>query len=196
MIKTCSLELELYQSLHATRTNSLKLTNTRCHYDLRKIFFSCRIVNIWNTLPSEVVNVSSLNSFKNRLDRFWMNQDQSCQGLETGSGRRALTARPRRWRHWQRGADVSSPLEVGSGEGLCPLPENFLIFELKKVSFGAFWVLFLQLNWMETAYIYKMREILTMRWVSGRWSPKCGSLPLDVGDLVGLQDILYDWHAI
>jgi len=36
--KTCSLELELYQSVHATRTNSLKLTNTRCYYDLRKYF--------------------------------------------------------------------------------------------------------------------------------------------------------------
>jgi len=73
--KTCSLELELYQSVHATRTNSLKLTNSRCHYDLRKYFFSCRIVNIWNSLPSEVVNAPSLNSFKNRLDRFWFNQD-------------------------------------------------------------------------------------------------------------------------
>jgi len=31
--KTCSLELKLYQSVHATRTNSLKLKNTRCHYD-------------------------------------------------------------------------------------------------------------------------------------------------------------------
>jgi len=48
---------------------------TRCDYDLLK-YFSCRIiVNIWNSLSSEVVNTSSLNSFKNRLDRFWMNQD-------------------------------------------------------------------------------------------------------------------------
>jgi len=37
--KTCSLELELCQSVHATRTNSLKLANTRCNYDLRKYFF-------------------------------------------------------------------------------------------------------------------------------------------------------------
>jgi len=36
---------------------------------------TCRIVNIWNSLPTEVVNAPSLNSFKNRLDRFWMNQD-------------------------------------------------------------------------------------------------------------------------
>jgi len=36
--KNCSLELKIYQSVHATRTNSLKLANIRCHYDLRKYF--------------------------------------------------------------------------------------------------------------------------------------------------------------
>jgi len=35
-------------------------------------------------------------------------------------------------------------------------------------------------------YKNKMWEILTMWRVSGRWSPKCGSLPPDAGDLVGL----------
>jgi len=42
-----------------------------------------------------------------------------------------------------------SPLEEGSGDGagdcVCS-PENFSIFELKKASFGAFWVLLFQLN--------------------------------------------------
>jgi len=47
-------------------------------------------------------------------------------------------------------------------------------------------MLFLQLNGMETDFVYKMREILTMQRVSGRRSPKCGSLPRDAGDLVGL----------
>jgi len=40
----------------------------------RENIFSCRIVNIWNSLSPEVVNAPSLNSFKNRLGRFWMNQ--------------------------------------------------------------------------------------------------------------------------
>jgi len=30
---------------------------------------------------------------------------------------------------------------------------------------------------METGFVYKMRDIWAMRRVSGRWSPKCGSLP-------------------
>ena len=27
--------------------------------------------NVWNTLPREVVNAPSLNSFKSRIDRLW-----------------------------------------------------------------------------------------------------------------------------
>jgi len=37
---------------------------------------------------------------------------------------------------------------------------------------------------METSFVYKMQEILTMLRVSGRWSSKCGSLPWYAGDLV------------
>jgi len=76
--------------------------------------------------------------------------------------------------------------------GIAPPHKFFSIFELKKASFGAVWVLFLQLNSMETGFVYKMWEILTMRRVSGRWSPKCRSLPRDAGDLVGL-DAIINW---
>src|SRR5260221_14720574 len=55
-----------------TRGNTLKLSNVRCHYDLRKYNFSSRIVNIWNSLPvpTELVTAISINSFKNGFDRF------------------------------------------------------------------------------------------------------------------------------
>ena len=36
-----------------------------------------------------------------------------------------------------------SPMGRDLGRVLCPLPENVLIFELKMVIYGAFWVLFL-----------------------------------------------------
>ena len=45
------------------------------HYNLRKYFFSNRIVTIWNSRPNTVVSVESTNTFKNRLDKFWANQD-------------------------------------------------------------------------------------------------------------------------
>jgi len=34
-------------------------------------YFSQRIVEYWNGLPSDVVNASSVNSFKGRLDKHW-----------------------------------------------------------------------------------------------------------------------------
>ena len=30
-----------------------------------------RAINDWNNLPNDMVNASSLNTFKNRLDKFW-----------------------------------------------------------------------------------------------------------------------------
>jgi len=33
------------------------------------------VVNIWNSLPNVVVLTSSIDTFKNRPDRFWGNQD-------------------------------------------------------------------------------------------------------------------------
>jgi len=37
--------------------------------------FKERIVNLWNSLPSLVVEALSVNCFKMRLDKFWSNQD-------------------------------------------------------------------------------------------------------------------------
>ena len=36
--------------------------------------FSHRIVNDWNELPAEIVEASSVNSFKNKLDQYWNNK--------------------------------------------------------------------------------------------------------------------------
>ena len=61
-----------YHSDSITRGNKYKLSNHRFHYDLRKYYFSARIVNIRNSLPNHVVDV---NLLKTRLGRFWANQD-------------------------------------------------------------------------------------------------------------------------
>lgn len=53
-----------------TRGHSRKIRKKTCRLDLRKNFFSCRVVDLWNSLPTEVVNSSSLNIFKSRLDKF------------------------------------------------------------------------------------------------------------------------------
>jgi len=52
-----------------------KLQKFTCHNNLRKYSFCSRVVNIWNSLPNEVVEVDSINIFKNRLDKHWTNQE-------------------------------------------------------------------------------------------------------------------------
>ena len=58
-----------------TRGNSLKLLVQRCRLDVRKYSFCNRVVNFWNSLPDNVVNCVSVNSFKNNLDQFAKDND-------------------------------------------------------------------------------------------------------------------------
>ena len=69
-----NLELELHKK-SVTRGHKLKLVNSRCHYDLRKHSFAVRAVNIWNSLPDSVISANNDNTFKNKLDKFWANQE-------------------------------------------------------------------------------------------------------------------------
>ena len=52
--------------LSITRGHETKLKKFRVKYDLRKFYFSSRIVNIWNSLSSHVIYAESVNSFKTR----------------------------------------------------------------------------------------------------------------------------------
>ena len=62
---------------HITRGHGKKLKKFSCRLDLRKYSYSHRIIDKWNELPEDVVNSSSLEIFKKRLDKHMENGDYS-----------------------------------------------------------------------------------------------------------------------
>ena len=78
MIETYKILNNLYDEQCANLFFEMKETNTRGHSfsiktkysrsNVRRNFFSVRVPNLWNSLPALVVEATSLNIFKNRLD--------------------------------------------------------------------------------------------------------------------------------
>jgi len=50
-----------------TRCHSYKLVKSRCSHDICKYFFTNRIVDLWNSLPNEIVSVNSLQAFRYKV---------------------------------------------------------------------------------------------------------------------------------
>ena len=80
---------------HSTRQNPLKIYPQQCDTNIRKHSFLIRTAKIWNQLPNEIVNAKSVNTFKNRLDRYWRNQellyDNFKANITPGTGRTITT---------------------------------------------------------------------------------------------------------
>jgi len=57
-----------------TRGHRYKVVKGRSRLELRRNFFSQRIVNTWNELPEYVVEADSVNTFKNRFDEYSVNK--------------------------------------------------------------------------------------------------------------------------
>jgi len=58
----------VYNSICA-RGHTAKLVKHRSRLAVRRHFFSERVVNRWNSLDQRVIDSTSMNAFKNSLDR-------------------------------------------------------------------------------------------------------------------------------
>ena len=53
-----------------TRGHNLTLVKKQNRLDVRKFSFSPRAINVWNKLSAECVHASSVNIFKNGIDKY------------------------------------------------------------------------------------------------------------------------------
>ncbi len=61
----------VYPTRQGLRGHAFKFHQQRCCMRRRQFTFTIRAVPFWNKLPAEVVNASSLKSFKTLLDARW-----------------------------------------------------------------------------------------------------------------------------
>ena len=58
-------------SLYNTRSNGLKIKKINTKHEHFKHFFTNRVVNVWNNLPSHVASAETVNMFKNSFDKLY-----------------------------------------------------------------------------------------------------------------------------
>jgi len=61
--------------MQSNKLRSYFVIQHHCPYGLRKFNFTNRVISIWNSLYNHVISVDTINTFKDRLNKFWANQD-------------------------------------------------------------------------------------------------------------------------
>ena len=57
----------------ATRGHNQKIYTKNSRTNIRKYSFSQRIVDMWNSLPKQVIETKTVNTFKSQLNNHWKN---------------------------------------------------------------------------------------------------------------------------
>ena len=72
MVRVDYKNLLTIRTVTKTRVHNYKIYKVHATRLSRKNNFAQKCVNDWNSLPMEVVNAPSINTFKNRLDSHWL----------------------------------------------------------------------------------------------------------------------------
>ena len=82
---TINEDLRVRNEDSVARGHSLKLHKRYCKSATRFIICSFRIVDSWNSLPEDIINAPTLDTFKERLDIYkcWSGQKFICAKLDT-----------------------------------------------------------------------------------------------------------------
>ena len=66
---TTSSLLTLSSTKFLSKSHDFKLYKSRSNHKYYQMFFTNRIISLWNGLPEHVINAKSLNCFKNNIDQ-------------------------------------------------------------------------------------------------------------------------------
>ena len=60
----------IFFEIKITRGHNFTLVKKQSRLDVRKYSFSQRTINVWNKLSTDCVHATSVNVFKNRIDKY------------------------------------------------------------------------------------------------------------------------------
>ena len=58
----------LFTRSHNISCHTMKLEKKQVHLDIRKYFFTQRVIDYWNVLPQSAVDAENINQFKDQLN--------------------------------------------------------------------------------------------------------------------------------
>ena len=72
-LQLSSRDAETFRSSACMQPSSIYQSQVHC--DLRYFNFANRVVSLWNSLPEAVVRADTVDTFKNRWDKFCQDQE-------------------------------------------------------------------------------------------------------------------------